>query len=411
VNPYTENPDTMAEDPLGYLRRDALAMVGKCIECGSCYIDCAFNNYGDDPSRCQEWIRESNDFLLGKRKKLSPELVEANFKCAECNRCFNSCPEGIYRRHGNMMMKHMVGNPLRHRLNIHPYSNWRVKQVAIEKLVVSRWKKEEREWYEKVLNRLDKADVLLYHGCYVYLEASQCLKFEKMLSAAGVSFTSVGKLEYCCGTFAFYRGHNDMGAIKPRLLDMVRRVNPRKIITNCGHCLNAMSDLVNHWNGGETPVLHAAEELFNLAVAEKLNFSHMGETYTIHDSCNFRSLHGSHGPLRNLLRRFGNIHEMLHHGKNGKCCGDVSRYFAPDHILADNRKVKIREFVGSEADRMVTVCAGCYEHFHNNPQLKTIDLIDVAYKAFSAAKAEEATEVEAVPVQWENMAPILEEGE
>jgi Fe-S oxidoreductase len=399
----------MAEDPLESLRRDALAMVEKCIECGSCYIDCAFNNYGDDAARCQQWIRESNDYLLRKEKKLPPELYDANFKCAECNRCFNSCPERIYRRHGNMMMKHMAGNPLRHRLNIHPYSNWKVKQPAIEKIVVSRWEERERNWYEKGLNRMEKADVLLYHGCYVYLQAAQCIRLEEMLASAGVSYTSVGKLEYCCGTFAFYRGHSDMGSIKPRLLEMVERVQPKRIITNCGHCLNAMSDLAGHMDGEEIPVLHSAEELLSLVVAGKIDFSHMGETYTIHDSCNFRSLHDSHGPLRKLLRRFGNIHEMLHHGRKGKCCGDVSRYYAPDHILADNRKVKIREFVGSGADRMITVCAGCFEHFHNNPRLKTIDLIDVAYRSFAAAKAEDAAEPAAAPIKWENMAPIIEE--
>jgi hypothetical protein len=64
-----------------------------------------------------------------------------------------------------------------------------------------------------------------------------------MLSAAGISFTSVGKIEYCCGTFAFYRGHDDMGTIRPRLMEMVRTVKPRRILTNCGHCFNAMVDL------------------------------------------------------------------------------------------------------------------------------------------------------------------------
>jgi succinate dehydrogenase/fumarate reductase-like Fe-S protein len=93
VNPQTENPDTFAEDPIAVLKVDALKMVGCCIECGSCYIDCAFNNYGSDPAGCQAWIRESNDHLLGKRKDISDELNDANFKCAECNRCFNSCPE------------------------------------------------------------------------------------------------------------------------------------------------------------------------------------------------------------------------------------------------------------------------------------------------------------------------------
>jgi ferredoxin len=167
VNPNTENPDTFAEDPVEGLRRDALAMVEKCIECGSCYVDCAFGNYPDDPKQCRQWIRESNDFILGRTKSLASDPIQANFRCAECNRCFESCPEGIYRRHGNMFMKHLIGNSIRHRVNIHPYSNRRVRQPAIETFVLPKWKPEEQEWYGN-LNRIRPAPILLYHGCYVY---------------------------------------------------------------------------------------------------------------------------------------------------------------------------------------------------------------------------------------------------
>ncbi len=413
MNPETENPDSFIENPLDHLRVDAQAMVDKCIECGSCYVDCAFGNYGNDHEQCQKWIRESNDFLTGKIKSISRELVEANFKCAECNRCYYSCPEAIYRRHGNMMMKHMTENPLRHRINIHPYSNWRVKQPAIEKFRMSKWKKEEKDWYNR-LNNIKPAEVLLYHGCYVYLQAEQCMKLEHLLDVAGVSYTSVGKLEYCCGTFAFYRGHNDMKTIKPRLVDMVQKINPKRIITNCGHCYNAMSDLVTHLDVSELEnqyrpkVRHAVEELLDLNIAKRLEFAHLGTTYTIHDSCNFRTLQDEHGPLRKFLRRIGGIHEMLSHGKNSRCCGDVSYYYAPEHIESNNRKIKVREFVASGADQMVTVCAGCYEHYHNKPRLHPVDLIDVAYKAFAIARAEDLKEGKTSKIKWENMAPVIE---
>ncbi|MDF1556399.1 MAG: hypothetical protein P1P84_25255, partial [Deferrisomatales bacterium] len=182
MNPRTENPDTFTDTPLKALEVDAREMVARCIECGSCYVDCAFGNYGDDPERCRAWIRQSNDFLLGRRKKLEPELVDANLKCAECNRCFNSCPEGIYRRHGNMWMKHRTGNPARNAVNLHPYANWRLKQPLIERLSVSKWPAEERAWYGR-LNEPREAEVLLYHGCYAYLQAAQCLKLEALLDA------------------------------------------------------------------------------------------------------------------------------------------------------------------------------------------------------------------------------------
>jgi Fe-S oxidoreductase len=409
MNRKTENSDTFSDFPVESLKHDALAMVGKCIECGSCYVDCAFNNYGNDSDQCQQWIRESNDFLQGKIKKLSKELIEANFKCAECNRCYQSCPEGIYRRHGNMMMKHMVGNPLRLRLNIHPYSNLAVKQPAIEQFIVSKWKQEERDWYAS-LNNLEPAEVLLYHGCYVYLQADQCIKLEKMLDATGVNYTTVGKLEYCCGCFAFYRGHDDSKTINPRLMEMVKKVNPKRIITNCGHCYNTMSDLVLNYEGDNPPeVRHAAEELLDLNIQRRLEFAHLGTTYTIHDSCNFRTLHSDHSPLRKILRRIGGIHEMLSHGTKGRCCGDVSKYYDPDHINRVNRKVKIREFVSSGADQMVTVCAGCYENFHTNPQLHTVDLIDILHEAFSVARAEDIEKEKKTVIQWENMSPVIEE--
>ncbi len=99
---------------------------------------------------------------------------------------------------------------------------------------------------------------------------------------------------------------------------------------------------------------------------------------------------------------------MLSHGKNSKCCGDVSRYYNPGHVDEDNRKVKVREFVSSCADRMVTVCAGCYENFHNKPQLKSADLIDVAYEAFAVARSEDIAKTKTATISWENMSPAIE---
>lgn len=411
MNHRTENPDTFSEDPVESLREDALEMVDKCIECGACYIDCAFQNYSDDIQQCRDWVRESNDYIRGNRKSVSSALATATLRCAECNRCHISCPENIYRRHGNMLMKHMIGNPLRHRINIHPYSNWRVKQPAIENFIVSRWKEEEEKRWYKGLNNLKEAEVLLYHGCYVYLQAAQCIRLEEMLEAAGISYTTVGKLEYCCGTFAFYRGYNDMESIQGRLHEMVERVKPERIITNCGHCYNAMHDLTMNMGGGRRPnVRHPVEELLELSIARRLDFAHLGGTYTIHDSCNFRTLHDEHGPLRSFIRRIGGIHEMLSHGYNSSCCGDVSHYYAPDDNDRYNRNVKVRQFAASGANHMVTVCAGCYENYHNKPDLKILDLIDIAYEAYKRAYAETlAEEKEELQVRWENMAPVIEE--
>jgi Fe-S oxidoreductase len=119
-------------------------------------------------------------------------------------------------------------------------------------------------------------------------------------------------------------------------------------------------------------------------------------------------LHDAHGPLRSLLRRVGSIHELMSHGRKSKCCGDVSRYYDPKHIDADNRQGKVREFVGSGADNMITVCAGCYEHFHNKDALRVQDLIDVAFEAFRKARAEDTAGHEIPSEQWENMSPQIE---
>ncbi|MDF1555760.1 MAG: (Fe-S)-binding protein, partial [Deferrisomatales bacterium] len=248
---------------------------------------------------------------------------------------------------------------------------------------------------------------------YAYLQAAQCLKLEALLDAAGVSYVSFGKLEYCCGTFGFYRGRDDMADIKRRLVDMVEAVQPKRILTNCGHCFNAMADLVTTLPGDGAPVVrHAAQEFLELIVAGRLDVAHLERTFAVHDSCNFRELHDSHGPLRSLLRRMGTVHEMLSHGRGGKCCGDVSRYYAPGHIDADNRAGKVREFVSSGADQMVMVCAGCYEHFHAAPQLRAVDLIDLVYEGYGRARLEDLAAKPQVRHHWENMSPVLdEEGE
>ena len=409
MNYQTENPDTFSDDALAELKLDALAMVDKCIECGSCYVDCAFFNYGDDPIHCQALIRESNDFIRGKSKTISEELTKANLSCAECNQCYESCPEAIYRRHGNMYMKHLTKNPLSLQLNIHPFSNYKIKQPAIETFSVSKWPADEQAWYHQ-LNSLESAEVLLYHGCYVYSQARQCLRLEAMLTAAGVSFTAVGKLEYCCGCFGFYRGQDDMAKIKPNLVRMLEKVKPRRILTNCGHCYNSMVELV-HYCQPESPIAvgHAADELLALNLKGKLDLDYLDETFAVHDSCNLRHLHDPQGPLRRLLRQVGVLHELKSHGRHSRCCGDVSHYYDPKHFDEVNRRIKVSEFVASGAENLVTVCAGCYENYHNKSELKTIDMIDVIYKAFAGARLEtDGITDRKVPQKWQNMVPVEE---
>jgi len=71
MNTHTETPDTFSDDPLEDLHQDALSMVDKCIECGSCYFDCAFHNYGYDPANYQALIGQPNDFIRGNIKRIS----------------------------------------------------------------------------------------------------------------------------------------------------------------------------------------------------------------------------------------------------------------------------------------------------------------------------------------------------
>lgn len=390
MNPHTENPDIFADQPVEALRQDALAMVEQCSGCGLCYLRCAFANYGDDPAVCRQWVRESNDYLLGRIDSLNPELTEATFRCAQCNRCRVQCPKGTYRRHGNLMIKHLVGNRLRHRLNIHPHSHWQFKQPALDLFSVSKWKTAERDWYRHRLNNIRPAEVLLYHGCYVYSQAAQCLKLEEMLTAAGVTFTTVGKLKYCCGSFAFYRGHNAMARIKPRLISLVENIAPQRILTNCGHCFNAMSDLAEHLPRGRRPaVRHAAEELLDLHLAGRLPLARLGEAYAIHDACNLRSLHADTSPLRALLRRLGEIRELLLHGAAGGCCGDVIRYSEYQRIAEKNLRNKVSEFQASGAGQLVTVCAGCHETLQAATSLPLTDLIDLVHQAFTRSRDRE----------------------
>ena len=172
-----------------------------------------------------------------------------------------------------------------------------------------------------------------------------------------------------------------------------------------------MVDLAAHLDEDERPdVRHPVEELLDLNIDRRLEFAHLGKTYSIHDSCNFRSLHDPHGPLRSFLRRVGAIHELMSHGKRGKCCGDVSRYYAPEHIHENNRRDKIREIIGSGADTLVTVCAGCDESFRNVGAFDYVDLMDVAYEAFSRARAEDAEAAKNRDMLFENMAPVMEVG-
>jgi Fe-S oxidoreductase len=376
--PWSQPTHGVCDSALDHYQQSVEEEFKKCIECGACYISCPFDLWGSNDEERQQAIRDANDFIFN-RKPITEFLKSEIFSCAECDHCHQTCPAGIHRKHANMLIKLRIQPRHVDRLRAHPARLRGTKQYFFEKLTTRKWSPPEQAWYA-ALNEKRQSDTLLYHGCYVASTKNDCMKLGEMLAHAGIDHVAFGKFEYCCGQFGLYRGVSDLCETSPKLIEMVEATQPKEIITNCGHCREAVESVLKMMNNTTIRVLHPAEKLLELVQQQKLRMKFLDQSVTIQDSCLF-SQKQPDSPVRNLLARAVDLYENKDSLQNALCCGDVSHVAAPEKIHHYNQS-RVRTFNEMDADHLAVYCAGCNDIYSAFDELKTRDLIDIVYQSW-----------------------------
>ena len=365
-----------------------------CMQCGSCTASCpTASRMSLSPQRISRLIR------LGLREEV---LASRDFwLCTSCNACTAHCPRGI------SMLEAMTGlkaYAIRHgcevpedlrllRRTIHTLRN--ISGDPMEERLL--WSRNLPQALNGVAPRRG-ADVLYFAGCVAsfYPRAFSIPQaFGRTLEHAGVSFTTMGVEEWCCGyPLATVGLENEIGELVEHNLAQVKALGATQLVMTCPSCYYTWTKLYPRL-GGTVPnltIMHATEFLAELIDGGRIRPGSLPRVVTYHDPCDLGRKSGVFDAPRHVLGRLPGVEltEMANTGRNALCCGgggDV-KIFSHDSEM-DTARRRLRQALDIKAETIVSACQQCKRALIGAAQLarqpmKVLDLTEIVWETLHA---------------------------
>jgi Fe-S oxidoreductase len=302
-----------------------------CIQCFRCQEVCPAYNTGKvlSPAALEINKRYSLNYE-GTTELPMLNLIseEAVWACTSCGACVDICP---------------VGNePMRDILDIR--RNLSMMESAFPKQLENAFKGMERNMNPWNVSRADRMkwaeglnvpnieqnanpEILWWVGCAAATDAraqKTAQAFAKILNAAGVNFSVLGKNEACNGDSARRAGREDIFfGLASQNVGILNEVNPGRIVTTCPHCLHTIKNEYPAFGGNYT-VIHHTQLINELVGAGRISMKLDGDNMkvTLHDPCYLGRHNGVFDAPREDLRSAGiEVVEMPRNSAKSFCCG------------------------------------------------------------------------------------------
>ncbi len=311
---------------VGDLDRWTLMSLDACMECGRCTAVCPANAAGKplDPKAVVMGLR---DMPAGAESATDIVSDEALWACTNCHACVDACPAAI--RHVDLIdgiRRYRVGTG-----RLAGTGAAALRQLASRDNPWGMPASQRGDWTKglaiPLASKDDQCDVLFWVGCAGAFEPSAQAAVRataQLMTMAGVKFSILGPRERCSGDPARRIGDEFlfMQMAEANIAEL-GKLGPRKIVTQCPHCLHTLQNEYPQF-GGDFEVKHHSVFLNDLVEAGRLKVkSALADTVTYHDPCFLARVNGQIEAPRALLgASVGTpIVEPDLHGKNTFCCG------------------------------------------------------------------------------------------
>jgi len=361
-----------------------------CIQCGSCTASCPTASLMDISPR-QLWglIR------LG----LKDEVLRSKtfWLCTTCKACTVHCPRGILLSDTMIALKSYA---VREGLQV-PKGLSLLRDTIKTTHNVSGDRNEERlKWSENLPQTLTgiegktAADVLYFVGCIAsFFPRAQGIPqaFGRILNHAGISFSAMGGLEWCCGYPLYNAGMRDeMPDLVEHNLAQVKKLGASKLVTTCPSCFYAWTHLYPQFASLPTnlTIVHATQFLAELLDNRRITPGVLPRVVTYHDPCDLGRKSEEYAAPRYVLKKIAGVElrEMANTGENALCCGgggDVEIF--DDEATTDVAMRRLGQALDVEADTIVTACQQCKRTLLNAAQrlrqrMKVLDIAELVWE-------------------------------
>jgi len=355
--------------------------VYACLQCGYCRNTCpVFQSSGWEsysPRGKVFWLKQIMerswlDRLLKRKIEPSEKWMKSMF-CTLCGRCDTVCHVDIqfhrfWEEVHEWMAENGFGPPqgaLDMRDSIFNEKFYNPFQEPVEKRT---------EWYWDDFQLPKKADIVYYIGCSTsYYEFKLLTNNLKILKAADVSFTTLGKDEWCCGAVNKMTGLTEgMEKIAKHNIDAINERGASKVVTSCPGCFRALyayRDLIDF----DFEILHMSQLFADLIHKGKLDlYRKLKDKFlpiVYHDPCELGRLpemeigKGFYEEPRFILESIPGVDEVLEFKTNkrdSECCGGGGGLKAIDFPLTQSiARRKVDQAVELNAKTIASMCPSC----------------------------------------------------
>jgi heterodisulfide reductase subunit D len=356
-----------------------------CTRCGECIVACP--TYAETQNEAitpldkiatlQGFIKgEYGGFLarlFGNRPPTDETLKRFTggvYDCTLCARCNVVCPVHINTRSLWIAMREQMVE-----LDEYPAAFDHLLETVGEHYNISGDPNENRlGWTANMdavpegLDRKEGAEIVYFMGCvapFYPMVYSVPQSFVSILDTAGVSYTTMGGEEYCCGFPLIIAG---MGKHAHDMIrhnvEAVRALGAKKLVAACPSCYHTWkhdyAKILGEPLGFE--VLHEVELLAEMVRDGAFDLKPVSKAVTYHDPCDLGRTSGIYDEPRQIIEAIPGLTfvEMEDNCENSLCCGgggDVEMANAEtSHAVARSRMLQAQE---TGAKFIITACQQC----------------------------------------------------
>ena len=341
------------------------------------------------------------DTLLRRKVTLSPEFVDAMYKCTGCGNCEEICHAKIklvdlWEKVRKWMADEGVAPlPVHKKLeksiikNGNPYNEPKAKRDA---------------WWPEEVPRTTPPQAIFFAGCTGSYRMQNIPRAAvTILDRAGVTVNCLGENEVCCTSPLLRTGINmqTLEASK-EVVTKADALGAKDMVMSCSGCYKTVSsNYVEYYGKPGQNVYHITQYVDKLIANRKLPLNNEFKAkVTYHDPCHL----GRHSKVfeepRNILKKIKGIEfvEMERNRENSRCCGAGGGYKSAFNDFAVNiaaERIRDAEAVGAEV--IATACPFCVLNLKQGAakiksKVKVMDITEILLQVTAPVVEEPAAE-------------------
>ncbi|MHA1577748.1 MAG: (Fe-S)-binding protein [Candidatus Thorarchaeota archaeon] len=370
-----------------------------CARCGFCTFVCpAYLDTLWDSQSPRGKLYQLRD-LIKKKKPIPADFAARIFNCTLCGACEEICQTNIPLLRFWQLTRQEIGE-LEEWPEIVNYIDGALKETQN----IMEMDQDDRTLWTDMVDDLVKdrigieAEVAYFAGCNISFKGTLAHMGEntiKVMIAAGVDFTILGKDEYCCGNPYFVAGGFDKAnELAKHNLIKLKELGVKTVVFNCPGCHHAFAHEYPRLLGKDATegleFLPFSEFVLRLMNEGRIKFTKKHPHIVAwHDPCELGRHQNIYNPAREVLNAIPGIQlrEMKHTRNKARCCGGGGLLKGNNPLMSvriSGRRIEEAEKTGAEF--LASECPSCTTSLndgieHKGSELKFKDLSQIVVEA------------------------------